>query len=276
MAFFIKTDASGIPYSHYGQYQGKDIGTQISSLYVAENGLRAWNAHLRTGDEKSVLLSARWHLLLKNPEADREAAEKVVGACADWLESNLVSRRDFLVWEYPYQMSFGTPPGWVSGHAQVVGLQLLARAGRMRNFDRLLRALEVPVDDGGIAEIIAPQTIWFEKFAHPDNRRPKVLNGHLFAVIGLFDIAGILNRSDISELAEKGMEAARKLMPRFDQGNWTSYDIHGKPASEHYHGVVVKQLALLADRAGWVEEWHNKFKRYQKPAKKNQAAASNG
>ena len=67
MTFFIQTDQSGIPYSHYGQYDDKTIGTQVSSLYVAENGLRAWNRYLRAPDEKEVLISGRWHRVLKKP-----------------------------------------------------------------------------------------------------------------------------------------------------------------------------------------------------------------
>lgn len=270
MKFFVETDSCGIPYSHYGLYREKNIGTQISSLLVAENGLRAWNAYLRSPSEKDVLVSGRWHLFLKNPEndpTDSDSAEKVITACADWLENNIVPRNDFMVWEYPYQMSYGTPPGWVSGHSQVVGLQLLVRAGRKQHLERLLEALEVSVDDGGIAEFVAPQAIWFEKFAHPDNERPKILNGHLFAVMGLFDIAERLGRSDIHSLAEKGLEAARQLLPQFDQGDWTNYGIQGKPASAHYHDVVVRQLERLVGRAEWVRDWHEKFRAYRKPAK---------
>ena len=119
------------------------------------------------------------------------------------------------------------------------------------------------MDNGGIAEHLDPSAIWFEKFAHPENERPKILNGHLFAVIGLFDLADRTGRNHIRTLAEKGLEAARLLMPKFDLGGWTGYSIHGKPASQHYHDVVVEQLSLLSPHADWVQTWHDKFKGYR-------------
>jgi hypothetical protein len=265
MAFSIVTDECGIPHSHYGEGTGVRAGVQISPLYVAENGLRAWNAHLRGLHESSVLVSGKWRRVLSNPEndpADRESATRVMMACASWLTDRLVEKNGFAVWEYPYAMSYETPAEWRSAHAQAVALQLLVRANRLERFDDCLNGLVALVDKGGMAEHVAPGAIWFEKFAHPDNQRPKVLNGHLFVIIGLYDIAERLGRDDVWELANQAMEAARLLMPRFDLGDWSAYSILGNRASRHYHKVVVTQLSILSARAAWVQVWHNKFQTY--------------
>lgn len=142
MTFYVRVDARGIPHSFYGNYRGKlAIGTQISPLFVAENGLRAWNAFLRQAGQDPVLISGSWSKVLKNPEDDptnEEDARSVIENCRDWLLRTLSSRQSFSVWEYPYQMSYDTPPGWVSGHAQVVALELLDRGGAHEYLDLCL------------------------------------------------------------------------------------------------------------------------------------------
>lgn len=268
MTFHVRVDARGIPYSFYGHYRGTlDIGTQISPLFVAENGLRAWNAFFRQEGQDPVLISGSWNVILKNPEDDpdnEENSKKVIENCRDWLLVNLASRQRGLmqVWEYPYQMSYNTPPGWASGHAQVVALQLLARGGSHDHLASCLKALEVSVERGGLATFVG-DGIWFEKFAHPAGQKPMVLNGHLFAVLGLFDLAELTQREDVMVLALKGLEAARTLLSRFDLGDWTAYDIFGKRASPHYHRIVVEQLRRLSPCANWVSRWHDQFSHYQ-------------
>lgn len=218
-----------------------------------------------------MLISGRWDTVLRNPEKhpqNIESAAAVMLRCADWLLAHSSPRKDFLVWEYPYPMSYETPAGWCSAHTQAPGIQLLIRAteysGKPRYLDQVdgfLRAFTVSVNDGGVAEELDDGAVWFEKFAHPANQRPKVLNGHLFAVLGLFDIAQRLGRPDIQSLAERGLAAALVLMPRFDRGDGSAYNILGARASLHYHEIVIEQLSRLYQLTGDTRlmNWRDRF-----------------
>lgn len=279
MAFELFVGANGVPYSDYGTYHGLEIGRQTSVLSVAERGLWYWDTFGfgRTPDQS--LLSYDWTRYPKdrscNP-VDRHAAGEMMAHCADWLLRSLRPRGDFLVWEYPYPMSYGTRPGWCSAHAQTVGMQFLVRMRELLGdpaytapLPGLLRAFRVPVIDGGLLDDTDEGVIWYEKFAAPANQKPKVLNGMLFAVIGLQDIAARTGDAQAGLLARNGLDAVRTSLHRFDLGNWSAYDILGKPASLHYHAIHIRQLALLHSIYGddRIDEYLTRFKRYLQAGK---------
>lgn len=275
MAFKMYVDGDGLPYSDYGNYKGIDIGRQRSILAVAERGLWYWNEYLR-GSEPAVLLSYDWEK--KWPEnrdefrpGDADKARHMLLTCAEWMKDNIQDRDGFSVWAYPYSFSYGTSPGWRSAHAQAVGLQLLARAAEISGEEAylekaapLLAAFTVEIKDGGIATRTEGGNIWFEKIADENNEEPKVINGLLFTILGLLDIAKRTNLPGAGQLAELGVSAAVELLPRFDLGDWSAYDIKGKPASDHYHRIHIEQLRRLAEQTGEPSfaEYRDRFRGY--------------
>ena len=110
--------------------------------------------------------------------------------------------------------------------------------------------------------------VWFEKFADKTNKKPKVLNGMMFAVLGLYDIAKHSEDSYVQKkakaLARVGTDSILELLPRFDLGRWSAYDILGKKASKHYHEIHVEQLHRLyrvtLDQS--FLGWSDRFSRY--------------
>lgn len=256
MAFKMFVDAEGVPYSDYGVYRGLQIGRQRSILAVAERGLWYWNAFLR-GEEPPVLLSYDWTKWPENFDefrpSDEAEARRMLVNCADWLLAGIRRCEGFSVWVYAYPFSYDTGPGWRSSHAQAVGAQLLVRAAEITGgaayvapLDDLMAAFLVDVGDGGLSTRTEGGNVWFEKMADAGNQQPKVLNGLLFAIIGLMDIGKRAPCPAAAELAATGIKAALELLPRFDLGDWSAYDIHGRRASPHYHAIHIKQLAILS------------------------------
>jgi hypothetical protein len=270
-------DADGVPFSDYGEYRGLAIGRQTSILSVAERGLWYWNEFLRD-NEPTVLLSYDWTRWPENREFqpdDHRIAERMFENCSRWVLEHVEHEDGFAVWKYPYPISYGTAPGWRSAHAQAVGLQLLIRAhartanrGYVRDLEALLQAFRVPINHGGLLDADDPEAPWYEKFADADNRRPKVLNGMLFAILGLLDIADRTGNAEAHALATEGLISVKQMLPRFDLGNWTAYDIMKKPCSAHYHRIHVEQLALLAEITGdaGFATWHRKWSAYEPQA----------
>lgn len=280
MAFKIYMGPDGIPFSDYGLYRGLEIGRQTSILSVAERGLWYWNNFLRQSGELQ-LLSYDWTLWPVNREyqpEDKEQAEQMFWNCANWTLDNIKLEDSYAVWKYPYPITYDTAPGWRSAHAQAVGLQLLARAAKISgdkryisNLDSLLRAFRVPVESGGLLDTTDSKVVWYEKFADPNNRKPKVLNGMMFSVLGLYDVQTHLNSNEAGSLASEGLQAVKKKLASFDLGHWTAYDIMGKPCSVHYHDIHVVQLRLLYKITGDAEikQWAEKWSQYEPPQKGN-------
>ncbi len=275
MAFELFVDEGGVPYSDYGIYEGLQIGRQRSVLSVAERGLWYWDNFGFGRSADKALLSCRWNRFPKdrsrNP-ADAAAARPMLGRCADWLLDNLRQRRTSLVWEYGYPMTYGTAAGWCSAHAQAVGMQLLCRmheltgdAKYLSPLPGLLQAYRVPIVEGGLLDDSDPSLPWYEKFADPGNQKPKVLNGMLFAIIGLQDVADRVGNAEARALAREGAHSAQALLERFDLGDWSAYDILGKPASSHYHAIHIKQMALAHQLFGGAvfADYLNRFERYR-------------
>lgn len=268
-------DTSGIPYSDYGNYQGINIGMQRSILSVAERGLWYWNDFLRNEEQTPILLSydwkSKWPVNREINPTDKTGAQKFFFNCADWLLENIQDEEEFSIWSYGYDMVYGTEKGWGSAHAQAVGIQLLIRAYDLSRNDvyknkipMLLSAFDKHINEGGLRDVEIDGTIWFEKFASPNNQKPKILNGMLFSLIGLNDAYLIGGYAKAIELYRLGLKSVLHKIHLFDLGDWTAYDIHGRPSSNHYHEIHIKQLEILYSHENneALQMWRNKFLSY--------------
>ena len=227
MAFRMYVDKEGIPYSDYGKYKGMHIGEQRSILSVAERGIWYWNNFLKSRNENEVLLSYDWEDTWPvnreiNP-TDIVTAKQMFINCSNLLLDNINDHGTHHLWVYSYQMSYGTNEGWGSAHAQIVGIQLLIRAFELTNeekyfvpINKLLDAFKYPLENGGLADRTEKGLIWYEKFADPNNQKPKVLNGLLFTLLGLKDVYERTKIKSAIRYYKKGKRTALKLINKFD------------------------------------------------------------
>jgi hypothetical protein len=80
-----------------------------------------------------------------------------------------------------------------------------------------------------------------------------VLNGMIFALFGLWDLARAQpDDARAARLFERGAAAVEALLPRYDTGWWSLYDLYHleaasprNPCTAHYHDIHVKQLAIM-------------------------------
>lgn len=195
------------------------------------------------------------------------AARAMFLNCADWMLQNITRLPRFHIWKYDYQMVYGTGSGWGSAHAQAVGMQLLIRASDLTHDGRyveelpaLLAVFEFDVKDGGLRDDFNGN-VWFEKFADPDNQKPRVLNGMLFSLMGLREVSETAGLDRASSLYHEGVESVAAHIDKFDLGYWSAYDILGRPASAHYHDMHIRQLDYLHsfDKSPWMKRWRNRF-----------------
>jgi hypothetical protein len=94
-----------------------------------------------------------------------------------------------------------------------------------------------------------------------------VLNGMVFAIWGLRDVALLTGYRHLEELWRDGVESILIALPSFDSGFWSWYSIAetGKPyiASMMYHNLHIAQLTALWQQTGrpdfrqWAERWRS-------------------
>lgn len=202
---------------------------------------------------------------------ERETICGVANYFIEHAESRSYGNVEFYVWVYDFNWpTYGIPAPWVSGMAQGHAIETLLACYKLSKDERYLQAarlaanaMVILIEHGGVAvEIVAEHPVsptngplWFEEYASPAISPPYVLNGHIFALRGLWYLCQ--EDREYQFLFERGVYALEVLLPRFDAGIWSLYDLRGTPALRRYHKLHVKQLFDMY-------AWTNKpiFKQY--------------
>jgi hypothetical protein len=76
-----------------------------------------------------------------------------------------------------------------------------------------------------------------------------VLNGWIFALWGLRDVAHAFDHEECAQRFELSAECLRRVLPRYDVGWWTTYSLYPHPvpdlAKPFYHRLHVTQMELM-------------------------------
>lgn len=225
-------DASGIPQVDYGS----DSGLRYNPITIAQYGLYRLQRFAATGAEEDRALGL---------------------ACADWLMAHArVWGDDLLAWVYDYDLPFYGPKApWISAMAQGEAVSLLIRCHVLENKPAYLevakaaiKALDLAVDEGGTRGALPNNSCWFEEY--PTQPASHVFNGHVFALLGVADIADYLDLPDMWLRYDSGLASIEKNWRLWDRGFWTRYDLHpsNRLASRMYQKVHVRLMTLLAHR----------------------------
>lgn len=239
----------GVPKVNYGG----TIGIQTNYTTVAQYGLSLYNLYLDTKDEKVL----------------NEFYKQV-----DFIENggtNLNSNT--IVYQYGFDdASYKLKAGWVSSIAQGNVLSILARAYKL---DRNSKHLEISrkvyngmilsVENGGTYRKTSDGFIWFEEA--PSEKESLILNGFMYAVIGIYDYADISKDESVLNVFKESLKSFDRTISYYDTGTWILYDrmfkrkvskgyiaIHARCA-EHFYEITKDEYYLnLANK------WFNYIK----------------
>jgi heparosan-N-sulfate-glucuronate 5-epimerase len=173
-------------------------------------------------------------------------------------------------WSFPH--SFHLEPGWLSGMAQGEVGSLLVRVHGETGDDRYAEAalrglapLAVPSAEGGVRVDLEGKP-FFEEY--PTSPASMVLNGGIFAIWGVRDVAVGLGDAEAAQLFEAAVDALAAGIGRWDLGYWSRYDLYPHQrvnvASNAYHQLHIDQLAAtnaIASRPALVDV-EARFRRY--------------
>lgn len=232
--FDYPLDANGIPQV----YMGKKLGLKYNPITIAQYGLSHLQKYGTSKDESEL---------------------NIAQAAAAWLVENFRDwRRDIGAWVYDYDLEFYGPKApWVSGMAQGLGISLLLRIHQLAADDQILeitqrafRAFLHPVSEGGVTACFPDGSLIFEEFTtEPPSL---VLNGYIFALLGILDYAIFWQNSEAQDLFQVATRGLIKNLHRYDTGYWNLYDLHPtrRLASPMYLKVHVQLLRILAELTG--------------------------
>src|SRR5581483_4970587 len=191
---------------------------------------------------------------LVSAHQDEEAAQ----AAAALVARGIPGRAGSLRFEYEFPFSAGAPP-WTSGMAQAVAAQALARAGDELGDSSLADAASAAYRavPGLLLHLDAGP--WIRLY---DWSTTAVLNAQLQTSISLDSYGKTSGNAAAVTLAARMRDAAQRLLPRFDTGYWSLYDLDGSDASLSYHDYVITLLKRLAAQTG-EQDWRNFADRFQ-------------
>lgn len=176
-----------------------------------------------------------------------------------WLKANAVHRDDgAVVWPCYFDWQEGlcklTSP-WISAMYQGVVISTLVRGYRV-NGDRALLDLckkaaivfRQDIEKGGVRTSESGRTLYEEYPAYP---LPRVLDGFLFSLLGLYDLAIETGSDDIRRLFDDGIDGLKGALPFWNYRNkWSWYGSHGYLCPPHYHKLNGTLLSILSRLTG--------------------------
>ena len=177
---------------------------------------------------------------LNNAAAARNA--DATRTLADALLARAIPRGRRLIWEYSFRYGFGRPP-WASGMAEALAAQALARAGALLGDSGLTAAASRAF--AAVPPLLLQTTAgpWIRLYGFD---REIVLNAQLQAALSLSEYGATAGDAAASALAQRLAAAAKALLPRFDTGDWSRYELGGGYAPLDYEQYVTTLLAKLA------------------------------
>ncbi|NXH81604.1 GLCE epimerase, partial [Edolisoma coerulescens] len=170
-------------------------------------------------------------------------------------------------------------PGWYSAMAQGQAISTLVRAYLLTKEPAFLGAAlratapyKLPAERHGVKAVFMDRHDWYEEY--PTSPSSFVLNGFMYSLIGLYDLketAGEKLGKEARLLYERGMESLKAMLPLYDTGSGTVYDLRHfmlgtapNLARWDYHTTHINQLQLLGsvDDAPIFKEFVKRWKSY--------------
>lgn len=205
----------------------------VLPVTVLQLGLGAWQRSVDAGDP------------------DRSGWERIARLVAEWATIDMDGHGRFAHLQ-PMPHTYAIEAPWHSAMAQGLGTSLLVRCGTVEDAARSAVSL---LDPGYGLVSDTPAGPVLEEY--PAEPRPHVLNGWMWALFGLYDLAHAPDGldQDVRDAAldawTDGVSSLVAQLPEYETGRgWSTYDRYPHPvanvASPFYHRLHVDMLRAVA------------------------------
>lgn len=174
----------------------------------------------------------REHLQTTGSEIRAETKRKLL-IQANWFVENAMAQDGFVTWEYHFdQPTFQATAPWRSAMAQGMGISALLEAYALTGDSRFFRTAKKALDsflvettDGGVCTSISDNAAVYEEVADEDAPSSKILNGHIYALAGVYDYWQLTGDAEAKDIFDDGVRALEILLPQYDARVVSFYDI---------------------------------------------------
>ena len=229
----LEFDTNGVAMRNY-----RALGRQYNPVFVAWWGLVNLERYLRQTDQESI---RRFFIQV------------------EWLKKNAVEREDgAVVWPCYFDWQEGhsrLQSPWISAMYQGVIISALVRAYRFQGdkglldlCEKAIRVFERTVEEGGVRTVQDGHVLYEEYPAYP---LPRVLDGFLFSLLGLYDLFMETNEHRIFGLFSDGIKGLLSHLHAWNYRDmWSWYGTHGYLCPPHYHKLNYLLLRILGEITG--------------------------
>jgi hypothetical protein len=252
-------DAKGVVMHDYGG----SIGKQYQPTTIAQGALAYYDRWLVDSDPTRA-------------EADWTAFQ----AQTNWLISHQTADGR---WLFNFKWGYQQVPWW-SAMTEGVAMSALLRDYSVTADPACLTAItrarttfERDLNHNGVgAEVAVGSTTYVVYQEYLKGYESNVLNGWMFSLAGLYEIATYLPGQEAAVdlwAPDRGIPALKALLPYYDTGSWSRYDMTnpGKSArgdldTVAYHNLVISQLRYMATISGdpFFSNYADRFQAYEK------------
>ncbi|CAH2274534.1 D-glucuronyl C5-epimerase [Pelobates cultripes] len=233
--------------------------------------------------KKVVRIVVKGNGFLDNITISTTAHTAAFFSASDWLVRNQDAKGG---WPIMVTRKLGEgfkalEPGWYSAMAQGQAISTLVRAYLLTKEQRYLESalkatapFKLNSEKHGVKAVFMNKYDWYEEY--PTTPSSFVLNGFIYALLGLYDLKETAEEKqgkEASLLFERGMESLRAMLPLYDTGSGSIYDLRHfmlgtapNLARWDYHTTHINQLQLLAsvDGSPIFKDFARRWKTYLK------------
>jgi heparosan-N-sulfate-glucuronate 5-epimerase len=246
----VLIDSNGIPFVEYTPFKNVNPGKQYLPTTVSIYAIDYYHELKRTNDA---------------------AVRQKFFNCIEWLANNLTYRDSYALYEFTWQQPFyatvGTP--WYSGLSSGRAIEAFTYAYEISNSPKyiaytklLLLGFYQPIQRGGFT-YQENNGWWYEEYADSNLHTPHVINGHIYATLGVYRLWLTTQNDSARFIYQKGIKSLRNNLPHYDAGDgWSYYDLQKKKSDKQYHKIMVDLMEQL-----WIitgdeiyQQYHKKWK----------------
>ena len=183
-----------------------------------------------------------------------------------WLEENveyLEPNKALWNYKYPDQKQFFSSISQGFIISAFVRAWLLTKESKYKKLAiDTYNFLITPIEEGGLKANDGTYVFWLEEYLE----HPKILNGHIYALFGIWDLYRITGDKEIKKSFDAGLNDVINNLNDFDLGFFSKYAASdNNPANNSYHYTHITQLRVLFLISGnkKLKIYADKFERYQ-------------
>lgn len=238
-------DANGVPKVYYAPQNNIAAGTQYNATIVANYAINYFEQYQKNNNPLQL---------------------NYFNNCIQWLKKEATPNNSALLyyfnWQQPWyvQVKGNFTSGITSGRAIeafVLAFEQTKDSSYLELCKALVRGYYLPIENGGFT-YKANNGWWYEEIADTNLQTPKILDGHIYAVLGVQKYVQRSKDDSAITVVNKGIEALKNNLQQYDAGEGKIfYDQYGKIADKKYQQILVNQMHEL-----WKMTNDDFFKKY--------------